>query len=231
MRKYDIVYILKAGSSPGELRYSLRSVEANMDHGKVWFYCGQPDGLRPDESVPSRQIGLSKWERTRYSLRQVCQNDSITKKFWLFNDDFYVMAPMEKAVVYHRGQLEDHIRSIESRRNGRRSGYSGNLRMCMDQLQAAGLTTIDYALHVPMLVDREKMLETLDMFPGCPMFRSLYGNYAKVGGKYHEDVKTVDPNKIIPEDADFFSTSNKAFAGRVLDQLKQRFPEQCKYER
>ena len=176
MRKYDVVYILKAGCGPGELRFSLRSIEANMDHGKVWFYCGKPDGLIPDEAVPLKQSGETKWERVRYSLRQICQNDNITKKFWLFNDDFYVMAPMEKAVVYHRGLLSDHIAGIKARRNGRQSGYSENLQRCMDQLQQAGCTTLDYAIHIPMLIDRQKMLETLDMFPSCPMFRSLYGN-------------------------------------------------------
>ena len=230
MRKYDVVYILKAGCSPGELRFSLRSIEANMDHGKVWFYCGQPDGITPDEAVKLRQIGLSKWERVRYSLRQICQNDKITKKFWLFNDDFYVMAPMEKATNYHRGELIDHIKGIESRRNGRPSGYSNNLRMCMEQLQSAGLTTLDYAIHIPMLIDRQKMLEALDAFPSCPMFRSLYGNHANIGGEYHEDVKTVDPGKTIPQDADFFSTSNKSFNG-LEKQLEERFPEPCKYER
>ena len=230
MRKYDVVYILKAECTGDELRYSLRSIEENMDHGKVWFYCGQPEGFVPDEAVPSRQIGMSKWERVRYSLRQVCQNDRITKKFWLFNDDFYVLSPMTKAVTYHRGELIDHVRGIEARRNGRQSGYSGNLRRCAKLLEIAGLTTLDYAIHIPMLVDRQKMLEALDEFDGCPMFRSLYGNYAKVGGQYHEDVKTTDPNKEIPEDADFFSTSNKSFAGRVRQQLEERFPDPCRYE-
>ena len=63
------------------------------------------------------------------------------------------------------------------------------------------------------------------------MFRSLYGNYAKIGGEQTEDVKTVDPDKIIPDDALFFSTSNKSFAGKVREQLEQRFPEPCRYER
>jgi len=231
MRKYDVVYILKDNCKPDELRYSLRSIEENMDHGKVWFYCGCPEGITPDEYVPTKQTGSTKWERVRSSLIKVCSNDKITKKFWLFNDDFYVMAPMTKTVPLHRGLLSDHIRDIETRHNGRQSGYTRMLRLCQDQLQAAGLTTLDYALHIPILIDREKALETLEMFPRCPMFRSLYGNYAGIGGDFHKDVKTVDPNKVIPEGADFFSTSNKGFAGIVQEQLEERFPEQCRYER
>ena len=229
MRKYDVVYILKAGCSADELRFSLRSIEANMTHGKVWFYCGRPAGITPDEHVPYVQTGLNKWERVRNTLVQVCKNEEITDKFWLFNDDFYVLQRMTRTVPLHRGELSDHIRGIEAR-HGRPSGYSRRLKQCETMLRDAGLTTLDYALHVPMLIDRVKALETLRTFPDCPMFRSLYGNYAKVGGEYHEDVKTVDPDKIIPDGADFFSTSNKSFDGEVRRQMEELFPDPCRYE-
>ena len=229
MRKYDVVYILKSGCSAEELRFSLRSIEANMTHGKVWFYCGRPAGITPDEHVPYVQTGLNKWERVRNTLVHVCKNEEITDKFWLFNDDFYVLHRMTRTVPLHRGELSDHIRGIEAR-HGRPSGYSRRLKQCETMLRDAGLTTLDYALHVPMLIDRAKALETLRTFPDCPMFRSLYGNYAKVGGEYHEDVKTADPDKIIPEGADFFSTSNKSFDGEVRRQMEELFPDPCRYE-
>ena len=229
MRKYDVVYILKAGCSAEELRFSLRSIEANMTHGKVWFYCGCPAGITPDEHVPLVQTGLNKWERVRNTMVRVCKNDEITDKFWLFNDDFFVMSRMTRTVPFHRGELRDHIKGIEAR-HGRPSGYSRRLKICENMLRDAGLTTLDYALHIPILVDRQKGLEALQKFPDCPMFRSLYGNYAGIGGEYHEDVKTVNPDKIIPDGADFFSTSNKSFGGEVRRQLEERFLEPCRYE-
>ena len=230
MRKHDVVYILRGNVAPDELRYSLRSIEANMTHGKVWFYCGCPEGIVPDEHVPGEQQGSSKWERVRDSLIKVCRNDKITKQFWLFNDDFYVLQKLEKTTPLHRGLLMDHVLDVERRHGGAQTGYTRQLRKCEDQLRQAGLTTLDYALHVPMLVDREKMLETLQMFPHCPMFRSLYGNYAKIGGDFMMDVKTVSRDKEIPEDALFFSTSNRAFGGHVMEQLQERFPDPCRYE-
>lgn len=230
MRKYDIVYILRDNVGAEELRYSLRSIEANMDHGKVWFYCGKPEGIEPDEYVPHIQTGSTKWERVRSSLIEIGNNNKISKKFWLFNDDFYVLAPMKSEKPLHRGLLMDHILDIEDRHRSTQTSYSRELRKCEDQLRQAGLTTLDYALHIPILIDREKLLETLQMFPRCPMIRSLYGNYAKIGGEFHADVKTMDPNREISEDADFFSTSNRAFAGRVREQLETRFPDPCKYE-
>lgn len=229
MRKYDVVYILKAGCSAEELRFSLRSIEANMTHGKVWFYCGCPAGITPDKHVPIGQAGLNKWERVRNTLVQVCRNEEISERFWLFNDDFYVLKRMTRTVPLHRGELRDHIKGIEAR-HGRPSGYSRRLKQCETMLKDAGLPTLDYALHIPMLVDRSVALEALQKFPDCPMFRSLYGNYARLGGEYHDDVKTMDPDKIIPDGADFFSTSNKSFAGEIRKQLEARFPDPCRYE-
>ena len=230
MKKYDVVYILKASAPTEELRFSLRSIEKNMDHGKVWFYCGKPEGIEPDEHVPHVQTGGSKWERVRSSLIEVCRNEKISKQFWLFNDDFFVMRPMQKATNFHRGLLSDHIKDIEHRHCGGTTAYTRNLRNCEMQLRDAGLTTLDYAIHVPMLVDRAKALEALQMFPRCPMFRSIYGNYAKIGGEFIKDCKTTDSERVIDPADPFFSTSNKAFAGSVLEQMRNLFPDPCRYE-
>lgn len=230
MRKYDIVYILKANAPSEELRYSLRSIEKNMDHGKVWFYCGKPAGFEPDVYVPHVQQGGTKWERVRSSLFEVCKNDKISKQFWLFNDDFFVMQPMKDAKNYHRGLLADHIKDIEARRGGGSTAYTRNLRACEQQLRDAGLTTLDYAIHIPMLVDRAKALEALQMFKRCPMFRSIYGNYAQIGGDFTKDFKTTDQNRVIDPADPFFSTSNRAFTGFVLEQMQKLFPDPCKYE-
>ena len=227
---YDIVYILKANASPKELRYSLRSVEENMNFRKVWFYCGKPEGIEPDEHVAMKQTGSTKWERTRSSLIRICENDDITKKFWLFNDDFYVLQPFKRAKAFHRGLIQDHVKVIQRKYGPNGSQYSRNLEDCDDQLYRAGLTTLDYTLHIPMLVERSKMLETFKMFPNCPMFRSLYGNYAKVGGEYHDDVKVADPKDKVDETLDFLSSNDNSFMGEVGKFLAERFPNPSRFE-
>ena len=230
MRKYDVVYILKEGAPAEELRYSLRSLEENLPHGKVWFYCGKPKGIEPDEYVDRRQTGSNKWQRVRSSLVAICKNEAMTKKVWLFNDDFYLLAPVTKEKPGHRGLIRDHYLNVEERHGGNPTGYTRQLRECERQLKEAGLTTLDYTLHAPMLIDREKMLETLKMFPRCPMFRSLYGNYANVGGDFTEDCKVTDPETDVNAGAAFMSTSDKGFAGNVKAFLAARFPTPSRYE-
>lgn len=230
MRKYDIVYVLKHGAGSKELRFSLRSVEENLNHGAVWFYGGKPAGIEPDEYVRYYQRGVNKFERVRDTLTAICKNDEITKKFWLFNDDFYVLEKMQSTEPLYQGMIHDHALNVESRHGNRVTSYTKLLRECEEILKGADLPTLDYALHVPLLVERETMLKALEEFPDCPMVRNLYGNYAKLGGVFHEDVKTTDARFVIPEGRDYLSTSDAALSGPLLEQMRERFPEPCRYE-
>lgn len=227
MRKYDVVYILKPNIIPAELIYSLRSVEKYLDHRKVIFVCGKPDGIEPDEHYKHNQVGNNKFERAKSSLIDICKNDKITKQFWLFNDDFYLLKPVENSKPLHRGFIHDHVLSVEQR-YGRMTAYTRKLRECEGMLKAKGFTTFDYTLHAPMLIDRAKMLKALQMFPQSPMFRSIYGNYAMIGGSYTDDNKLIKGGTF-DKGAAFFSTSDATFP-EAVDFLEDRFPEPCKWE-
>ena len=231
MEKYDVVYILKYDAKAYELRYSLRSIEKNLEHGKVWFVCGCPFGLKPDRHLNMIQRGILKWQKAQSSMLEVCKKKDLSDKFWLFNDDFFVLKPMESEVPYFGGMLHDRILQIEHRYDDKKTGYTRALRFCEQTLQDADLTTFNYALHIPMLVDKHKMLEALRAFPECPMFRSIYGNYAEIGGIQHDDVKIRGTEKGIPDDADFVSTEDASFLnGLVGKQIRDMFPEKCRYE-
>lgn len=231
MNEYDVVYILKNGINPNELRYSLRSIEKNLAHSKVWFVGGQPEGLIPDGSIAAEQRGFLPWEKARSSLIDACTCEYVSERFWLFNDDFFVLKPVESETPFFGGMLRDHILQIEHLYNDKRTAYSKALRYCEQVLKESELSTFDYALHLPMLVDKERMLEAIETFSECPMFRSIYGNYAEIGGVQHNDVKIRGLSDPIPEDADFVSTNSSSFCfGLVGKQLRQMFQERSKFE-
>lgn len=230
MRKYDVIYILKENGPVDELRYSLRSIEKNMSHGDVWFYGGIPNGFVPDHAVRYHQKGVTKWDRVRSTLLAICNNENVPARFWLFNDDFYVLQRMNSTKPIYNKTLRDHYEHVEKKHGGR-TAYSKALRYCEAVLLEKELPTLDYAVHMPMLIDKNKALETLNAFPNCPMFRSLYGNYVQPDAIQHADVKIADFNKPIAPEAAFLSTSNKSFKfGKVGKQLQVLFPERCKYE-
>ena len=79
----DIVYILKETLDTDELRYSLRSVEANFPHRFVWFVGGQPAGFKPDRALPHQQTGANKWEQIRSSMLRVAREPELSEEFFV----------------------------------------------------------------------------------------------------------------------------------------------------
>lgn len=224
--KYDIVYMLREGKNE-ELVYSLRSVEENFAYRRVWFAGGKPSGLEPDAYMPIKQDAPSKWENVRNSLIEVCKNDEISEDFWLFNDDFFVLEPCDDSLpnMYWKS-LDDWIELCKNA-----SEYVSRLKHLKKTLEDAGLPIVNYALHKPMLVNRKKALEVLEMFPDEPMFRALYGNYMKLGGVEEADYKIRRQNESLKDGFRFVSTQDDSFhCGIVGRQLRDRFKYKSRFE-
>ena len=232
MQLNDVVYFVKDTKTNAELQYSLRTVEKNFPCNSVWFYGGCPKGLKPDHHVPVDQDRENKWQNVNHMLRMACKNEKITESFWLFNDDFFILKKVKKMPAWFNSTLDYRIMDIENRYGQRPTPYTKQLRKCAELLQAKGLGTLNYAVHVPMLINRKKALEVLDAFPDCPMFRSLYGNYWEIGGVNRRDVKLTMIWQEPADNQSFLSTEDIAFneglAGRFV--LK-RFPEKSRFER
>lgn len=222
----DIVYFVKDSINNEELRYSLRSLR-NFPHHKVWFYGGCPRGLRPDYHVAVKQNQKNKWENVSMMLRIACANDKITKKFWLFNDDFFIMEKISHPTNYYREDFYKRIVQLEDKYNGMTS-YSRMLRSTAQELETLGLPTKDYSLHIPMLIDREKALE-LFRITDCCGFRSLYGNYCQLANKSMGDCKITNKLKMW-QGGCYLSTDDEAFSGAVGNQIKAIFTDKCEYE-
>lgn len=230
MDNLDIVYFVKPDLVNNELRYSLRSVEKNFPARKVIFYGGQPIELIPDMACPVIQHGQNRYEKVRNMLRAACENDEITEDFWLFNDDFFILQPMETVPAWYEGDLLSRIQSIEARR-GRQSGYTQQLRRTTETLRAAGCGILNYAVHVPMRINRVRMLQTLNRFPNCPMFRALYGNMHGIGGIDSPDVKIIGSQATFGPDWTLVSTSDSSFInGAVGEDIRARFPGKSRWE-
>lgn len=225
----DIVYFVKEADVNEELVYSLRSVEQNFPHKAVWIYGGLPKSIRrPDRYVRCNQVG-TKWERVRNMLRKVCDNDEISEDFWLFNDDFFILNKIKQPENHFDKTLEDLVEGIERRHRGG-SPYTDNIRTLAILLKNEGFETKNYAIHVPMLINRKKMAEVLDKYPHIPMFRALYGNYWKIGGTQHDDVKV---RTYIPLDCyhyDMISSSDSTWMRFVGAYIRNKFPNPSRFE-
>ena len=230
--RWDIVYVLKNDIDDGnysELRYSLRSL-VNFPHRNVWFAGGQPERLKPDYSFPIDQKGTTKWEKVCYTLKKICENKEISENFWLFNDDFFVMAPNKQYHAYTDGDLAFRILTLEDRQRGR-TKYSNILRQCLFFLKQNNLPTTNYALHLPMLINKIKALEVLDTYPEIINFKNIYGNYIGMEAYYTSDVKYSDNSRSIDKSSPYLSSMDRSFLnGAIGNYIRESFPEKSKYE-
>ena len=229
----DIVYILKDGIDPAELTQSLRSIDKNFPHRKVWFVGAQPEGLTPDLRLPHKQSGSNKWERVCSSYLKICNNPTISENFFLFNDDFFVLKRIDRDdefINFVDGTLENKVRKLTSNLNGS-STYSKKLADLSIYLKMKNLDTMNFALHLPFLYNKSLIKKTLNEFPNTPMFRSAYGNLNDVPYKSHKDIKIYDRITIPSENWDYVSTTEETFArGKVGEYIRNLFPEPSRFE-
>lgn len=230
---YDIVYFCKDSPKNEELRYSLRSVEKNFPHEKIWIYGGKPDYIIPDKYVPMVQCQVTKWANVKMLLLSACENDNITEDFYLFNDDFFVMHPVEQVLPpFYDGTLAERIIEIENRSNYTATSYTRQLRQLLSLLISLNCGRLNYAVHMPMLINRKKALDVLNEFPETPMFRALYGNYYNLGGEERKDTKYFTFKKEPDKEVQFISTTDICFnVGLAGEYIRESFPEPCKYEK
>jgi hypothetical protein len=227
----DIVYILRNGIDPYELIYSLRSLE-NFPHGNVWFFGGDPKVVSADYNITFEQRGVESWQKVRNSLEIVTQTRNVSDDFWLFNDDFFVMKKVDGLRPWYHGTLQTRVDEIVERHDGMTSLYSTRLLFTKEALEANGCKTFNYAVHVPMLLNKYKLREVIKRFPKTPMIRSVYGNYWRIGGMNRPDVKISDKTTEPDRKAKFLSTSDSAFRdGLVGAYIREQFPTPSRFEK
>ncbi|MFE4796236.1 hypothetical protein ACFRFL_14235 [Streptomyces sp. NPDC056708] len=231
MEAPDIVVPVREGAVNEQLRYALRSWAAHLPHRWVWVVGYRPSWLDGVRHIPTRQTG-TKYQNTTVAVRAACEHPDVSGTFLLANDDMFVMQPVTEMPVLHRGP----VRTVEAYYATRGSGaYLRGLRETRDLLVSLGHEDpLSYELHLPMNLEKAKMLETLDVGRHLDVVhkRTLYGNLAGLGGDEIRDVKILHraPRGYSADDV-FLSTMPDSFAaGHVGQHIRRAFPEPSRYE-
>ena len=187
--RHDVIYILKSKVDTEELKYSLRSVEKNFPHRKVWFIGGQPEGLTPDVRLEHKQVGEDKWSMIRSSMWQAIKNPELTDDFFLFNDDFFVMKPVKGGFINYvdktlANRIEE-LREVHPWLNP----YGRTVYKANEELKSLGIKQpMNFEVHLPMLFNKELVAQTINQC-SSPQMRSIYGNLSNCKYRQHSDVK------------------------------------------
>lgn len=228
----DVVYITRDGRN-AELRYSLRSLE-NLPHGTVHVVGGTPGWLSPAVNyLPRAQDALTKGENGRLNRELAFATSAIAEEFLLFNDDFFILEPLDRIQVWHRGPVAEVLTDYDLRHPG--SYYTVSMRRTLELLRSLGIREpLSYELHAPLPMHRSIAANVSHFIAphwaaGHLHWRTLYGNLARIGGEYLPDVKTLD----FQSDATgpIVSTSDQTFLhGAVGAQIRARFTAPSLYE-
>jgi len=231
----DVVYVLRDGPNP-ELRYSLRTL-ANLPHGRVWASGGAPIWLAPTVDRIAVDQTAGKHRNSGMNLRAAVASDDVSEHFYLFNDDYFILDPVEQVRVYHRGPLAEVLRFYEDHHPT--SKYTAGMRTTLELLLSRGIREpLSYEVHAPLLIVKSDArwvnarlddLRAKGVYDGLIHWRTVYGNLCSIGGRRIRDVKVYDDASapIRP----LASTSDHAFAQGVAGQLiRAEFPTLSPFE-
>lgn len=230
LRDMDIVYLVKESEYNEELKYSLRSVSENVPHRHVCFIGGKPKNLLPDRWIHVKQDRSTKWSNTSLLLKTACLDPDISENFIMFNDDFFVLLPVEEIPYFADGPLSKRIYNLY-RKYSHLTQYSLRLTHTKTLLEAESLPTVNYAVHYPIIINKKEMLDTFEKFPKGLMWRSLYGNHHKKEFRITKDCKITDYVTIPEQTQVFVSTSDKSFQrGKIGNYIRECFSRPCRWE-
>lgn len=230
LAEMDIVYITAEERKNEALRYSLRSVAANFPHRKVWLAGFQPIWLANVGFIGGNE-GATKEARIYNSALAAARHPEVSDQFVMFNDDFFVTAPVTKLPARYLQSLRRHC-DEETIKNGR-GGWRDTMLSTLDLLLELGVKNpLSYELHVPMMFDKKVLAELMapHVSDSPPQLRSLYGNLANIGGTQKNDVKALLPGLKFTMPTPFFSTWDMTFA-ECQPRLDAMFPNPSQYEK
>jgi hypothetical protein len=178
----QFVYICRGGDNE-ELRYSLRSVRKFFPKDEI-IVVGSPPNWYMGKKIIVPQ-NRDKYTNAYNNLNMICKSDQIEDKFVLMNDDFFIIKPVKEIKNFHGGLLIDKFKAYSE--FAPKSAYTRRLLQTYKTLKRFGIQyPLDYELHVPMVVEKSKLLRALEY---NVLWRSVYGNVFGIGGKEIIDVK------------------------------------------
>lgn len=228
----DIVIPVKDGDVNEHLRYTLRSIAAHVPHRQVWIAGHMPPWVRGVGHIPTRQRANTKYQNSRSNWKAAFDHPDVADDVLIFNDDFFVMKPVESVPPMHRGRLADVYRHFSQRvRAGR---YMLGMEQTMGLLEDLDVPEpLSYELHVPMHINRARYLEVWELANRIkyPHSRTVYGNYWRLGGQQVSDPKVTTRGPAFPRGVTYLSTLPESFArGHVGVHIRNSLRQPGPYE-
>lgn len=233
------VYIVGGPSvdDRSDLRHSLRSLAANAPEiDEVWVVGDVPDWFRgvrlPLE--PQRE----KYANQRASLTALANYPGAPERFWLMNDDMFVIESCETLPIHRLGKVSeelDHWLGPGVRTSG--NTWHKALMATAAWMEDRGHgDVLCYEAHVPLLFHTERLAELLNDYPTEQ--RLLVGEFYAYAGDGGEGADAgnakVKPGddlaEKIAQPMPYLSGNDQTWQAELGDHIRSLFPIPSKYE-
>lgn len=224
----SVVWIVRPGDDNEALRYSMRSVHANLPHAGAWIAGHKPKWVSDKvHHLPTIQTPGDRHGNVRLNLTAACNALDEWVCMW---DDVFVTRPLDTLPVQHRGTIAAHVQARKVERQFR--SYERDLQATGQLLERLGYQQpLCYdALHMPQTIHSPDMLKAIALAEqhAVKMVLTLHGNLAQVGGTEGVNAKAETGWSRRP----FVSTSDRRWrTAPVGAYIRDLFPDPCPWGR
>jgi hypothetical protein len=135
------------------------------------------------------------------NLRAALRHPELGDRAVYFNDDFYVMKPIDEVPITHGGPVSEFVLRQEFKWRMARTVDEFVSRGC--QFQFDGMLTYD-GVHMPLPIETGPAREIVTSMPSGILWRTWYGNVHAIGGTRVANTKS-QKGEVVP--GPFMSTS------------------------
>lgn len=222
----DLVYVVRPGDDNEELRFSLRSVVANMLHRKVWIVGHCPPWVTGVERIRLDPLA-EKFANQRQSLTAAVNHPGVSDVFVLMNDDMYVVEPVGFPLpCWHLGPVDDYMAYVRSMKP--EDDWVRAVEATADWFHSVNC----YETHIPLLFDKRKVADCLAGYPaGRPLTPAGLYYSAGSGIVGFSGIDSKCTNSPVKHGLPFLSSVDYAFAQcDIGSHIRKMFPREGDYE-
>lgn len=237
----DIVIPLGSGSKNGdlELRYCLRSIQQNVKNvGDIYIIGTRPKFL---QNVIIHEV--PEFAGSQYRHHNICNKlllaaslPELSEDFLFFNDDHFIVHDYEASTFPY--YYDDTLQRKGVKLNTV-SPYRKTINNTFDYLKSMGMKTLNFDVHCPMLMNKEKIKAVFTHMNQPPYgycLKSIYANFFDCAGTKIEDLK-INEYLSAPLLFDtvfgrpWFSCGDKGLTTTMVGLFKNLYPSPSKYEK
>lgn len=219
----NIIIPLGSGSRHDniELRYALRSFEANLPHDRVIIIGQRPEWLQNITHIPFEDKAGFEY-RAQNIYNKIRAAFEISSEDVLFcNDDHFILQRIETMPYHHKGLMKGY----------KTDSYG---RMLLNTL-AVCPGCYDFDTHCPIVYKRS-LFPVLTMPRLGMAVKSSYCAHNGITGEYYPDCKITKPFSFVEimeriAGRMYFSIGDMAFSGDILKVLQELWPGKSGYEK